>query len=555
MDREVTAPPEALPRRFLDAILTIGTELSLPAVLRHIVEAACQLLDARYGALGVIGTDGRLSEFVHHGVDPDTVEAIGTLPEGRGVLGTLITDPKPLRLRDVGEHPDSYGFPANHPPMRTFLGVPIAGRGGAVFGNLYLAEKRDGRDFTDEDEEMVVGLAAAASVTIENARLLEESRQRERRLEALRAIASTMLEGVDAQTVLEVAAHHARRLAGADLVGIVFPREREHAASATLVVEVADGGAAERCRGLEMPTDRSFAGTAIATAEPVVTVDAASDARGAHPFVEESGLGPLIAVPMRVRGQPIGALVTANERGGREFTETDVEIMQTFSDQAAVVVEYARVERELERLAVMEDRERIARDLHDTVIQQLFATGMMLQSVEATVGDEGTSQRIGQAVENLDRTIRDIRSAIFALQAHGRSGGGLRVDVLKLANDASASLGFEPRVHFAGRIDTLPEELAADLLATLRESLANVAKHAGAKAVEVRLETDTEVTLSVTDDGRGVPADISDHAEGHGLRNMRARAERRDGRFTIGPAAGGGTRVEWVAPLPLPRSR
>ena len=368
------AGPQSL-RQLLDAVVAVGSGLDLPTMLRRITELAIDLVDARYGALGVLDETGtKLSQFITVGVDDDVHAAIGHLPEGHGILGLLIVDAKPLRLPDLNEHPDSFGFPPNHPEMRSFLGVPIR-VGDQVFGNLYLTEKQSGEVFTDVDEELVVGLAAAAGVAIENARL------------------------------------HAR----------------------------------------------------------------------------------------------------------------------------------------VAELALFEDRERIARDLHDTVIQRLFATGLSLQGTGPLIqrDPETAMARIDSAVDDLDETVKHIRTAIFALESSRPHEDSIRDRVLALCREAAGALGFDPRVLFDGPIDSaVPEDVGADLLATLREALSNVARHAGASRVDVSLQVTTEVlTLWVTDDGSGMPA--VRRAGGHGLTNMAARARRHGGDLEVTPVDPSGSALCW----------
>jgi signal transduction histidine kinase len=371
------AGPRSL-RELLGAVLAVGSDLDLAATLRRIVEAAIELVDARYGALGVLDPTGtRLAQFITVGIDEETHKKIGALPEGHGILGLLILDAKPLRLPDLREHPDSFGFPPHHPPMHSFLGVPIRVRD-EVFGNLYLTDKTSAEVFTDVDEELVIGLAAAAGVAIDNARL--------------------------------------------------------------------------------------------------------------HSRVQE--------------------------------------------------------------FALVEDRERIARDLHDTVIQRLFATGLSLQGTARLVHTDANAavRRIESAVDDLDLTVKHIRSAIFGLEASRTTpSNGLRDRVLALGREAAGPLGYDPKIYFDGPVDAaVNEEIAADLLATLREALSNVARHAHASEVEVELVVTSDLTLRVIDDGLGPPS--ADSTRGHGLKNMAARAERYGGRFDIRPGTRRGTVLEWVVP-------
>jgi signal transduction histidine kinase len=371
------AGPRSL-RQLLDAVLSIGSDLDLPAMLDRIVSAAAELVDARYGALGVLDETGtRLAQFITVGIDEAGRRRIGSLPEGHGILGLLILDAEPLRLPDLNQHPDSFGFPPNHPPMRSFLGVPIRLRD-HVFGNLYLTDKTTDDVFSEVDEELVIGLAAAAAVAIENARL------------------------------------HAR----------------------------------------------------------------------------------------------------------------------------------------LSELVLVDDRERIARDLHDTVIQRLFATGLSLQATSRLIraDPDAAAARVEAAVDDLDTTVKHIRSAIFGLESTRTMEDGLRSRVLSLTRDATRSLGFEPRVLFDGPVDSrVPSLIAAELLAVLREALSNVGRHAAANRVDVEVVVGADVVLRVTDDGIG-PSD--DGGTGNGLPNMDTRAERLGGTFELRRGERGGAIVEWRVPLP-----
>ena len=368
------AGPRSL-RQLLDAVMTVGSDLDLEAVLRHIVESAVSLVDAHYGALGVLDESGsRLAQFITVGMDDETYRSIGALPKGHGILGLLIVEPRPIRLPDLAEHPDSYGFPPNHPPMKSFLGVPVRVRD-QVFGNLYLTDKTTAEVFSDIDEELVVGLAAAAGIAIENARL--------------------------------------------------------------------------------------------------------------HLRVQE--------------------------------------------------------------LALLEDRERIARDLHDTVIQHLFATGLRLQGAARLAQRPEVIERITQSVDDLDLTVKHIRTAIFGLEASGRAAGGLRQRILSLTAEAAGALGFDPHVVFDGPVETVSEEVAVELLTVLREALTNVARHAHASRVAVEVAVNGTVVLRVVDDGKGLPE--GRRGGGRGLLNMDARASRLGGTMSVRAAPGSGTALEWRVPV------
>jgi nitrate/nitrite-specific signal transduction histidine kinase len=376
----VTEPTYAGPRslrQLLDAVMTVGADLDLGTVLRHIVESAVSLVDARYGALGVLDESGtRLNQFITVGMDDETYHAIGTLPEGHGILGLLILEPKPIRLPDLHEHPDSYGFPPNHPPMKSFLGVPVRVRD-QVFGNLYLTDKTSAEVFSDVDQELVVALAVAAGVAIENARL--------------------------------------------------------------------------------------------------------------HVRVQE--------------------------------------------------------------LALLEDRERIARDLHDTVIQRLFATGLSLQGAARLSERPELTERITNAVDDLDLTVKQIRTVIFGLEMSRRSATGLRQRVVSTTMAVAGPLGFDPHVVLDGPLDTVPETIATELLAVLHEALTNVARHAHASRADVVVEVvaSGEVVLRVADDGQGLPEHLREG--GRGLRNMETRASRLGGTMRAEPGPESGTIIEWRVAL------
>jgi two-component system, NarL family, sensor histidine kinase DevS len=368
-------------RRLLDAVMEVGSELSLPVVLRRITETATELVDAQYGALGVLDVSGtRLAEFITVGIDQAGASRIGHLPEGHGILGLLIADPKPLRLPDLNAHPDSFGFPPNHPPMTSFLGVPILLRN-EVFGNLYLTDKAEGDVFTDVDEELVVALAAAAGLAIENARL--------------------------------------------------------------------------------------------------------------HQHVGE--------------------------------------------------------------MALLEDRERIARDLHDDVIQRLFAAGLSVQSTAQMSTQRVVRDRLEQTVADLDVTIRQVRNTIFQLSHRPADEASVRADIIAVCTEATRSLGFDPLCQIRGPVDSaVSSTIAGHLILALREALSNVARHAAASKVDVFVAVaDGRLTLQVSDDGVGVPTDAI--GRGSGLANLLRRAKSLGGTFEIDAAPDIGTTLRWTAPLDADR--
>ncbi|MEU5419009.1 GAF domain-containing protein [Streptomyces sp. NPDC020667] len=523
-------------RGLLDAVMSVGHGLELPQVLRGIVEAAVTLTDAEYGALGVVGDGQRLSEFLPVGMSDELTARIGRTPCGQGILGELIRNPEPLRLTDLSRHPHSYGFPEHHPPMRSFLGVPVRVRD-EVFGNLYLTEKRSGV-FDEDDEAVLSTLSIAAGVAIDNARMYHESRRRERWLEALGEITRSLLSGTGADRALGAVAERAMEGADADRAAVLLPAPA--AAPGELRVEVAHGLDADRLRGRTVPAEGSPSGTAARAGEPVVAADAS--------FGGAVG-GPAVAVPLQTGSGDRGALWLSRVSGRPAFDDTEVRLISGFAGQAAIALELAQRRAESEELAVLHDRDRIARDLHDLAIQRLFATGMTLQSATRLIERPEAAERVGRAVDDLDTTIRIIRSTIFGLRTSGDGSGGteLRRRMAETAQGASRTLGFAPALRIDGPVDTdVPDELAAQILAVAAEALSNAARHAGARRVDIVLSVDGQVTLTVADDGVGIGA--VPHTGG--LANMRSRAELHGGALSVESPASGGTRIVWRVPLP-----
>jgi signal transduction histidine kinase len=527
-------------RGLLRATQTVTSGLSLPVVLRRIAEAARELAGARYAALGVLAPEGGLAEFVHVGMDQELAARIGHLPEGKGLLGALIEDPRPIRLTCIADDPRSCGFPPDHPPMTSFLGVPIRVRD-EVFGNLYLAESVRG-EFTADDEELIKALAATAATVIDNARLYEAARERGEWLQASAAIARRLLSAdLDELDSLRLIAEHSRDVAHADLVSVVLPDD-----DGDLRVEVAVGAAAEGICGLRMPREGSLSGRVYTTGTPLRM--AAPDERADLHASVPDGLdaGPLLVVPLVGSRTTHGVLSVVRLRGRSAFTAEDLAMATGFANQASVALELARARSEQQRAALLDERERIAADLHDHVIQRLFASGLSLQALAATLGPGRATERVLATVADLDATISQIRTAIFALQQPAQAAArGLRGRVLDVVTEVTPALGFEPAVRFSGLLDTLPAALTDDLLAVLREALTNTARHAHATAVDVELTaTRDRVTLGVRDNGTG----IGDTTRRSGLANLRHRAEHHGGDLTVGSGRDG-TRLIWSVPV------
>ncbi|MFE2100764.1 GAF domain-containing protein [Streptomyces sp. NPDC059468] len=530
----------------LGAILSVGRELDLEQALRSIVEAAATLVDAEYAALGVIGPDGRtLSAFHTVGVTEQQITAIGSLPEGHGILGELIRNPEPLRLEKLSQHPASYGFPAHHPPMNSFLGLPIRVRD-QVFGNLYLTEKRGGLQFDEEDESVLATLAVAAGVAIDNARLYADSRLRERWLRANAEITHSLMSGSDRAEALDLIAERAREISGSALAAVAMPL----GGSRSLSVEIAVGVDAEAHRGLVLPLDETLMGAAFSAAAPVTSDDVTHDDRVSPEPPRFHGLGPAVAVPIGTgEGGVRGVVLLAREAGWPVYSGKETEMLLGFAAQAAIAMELAERRQDAQQIAVLQDRDRIARDLHDLAIQRLFATGMTLQSAGRFIEHPEASERVLRAVDDLDETIKIIRSAIFGLRTRqDATGTGLRARVVRVVGEAAPVLGVAPGVRMEGLLDTdVPREIADHVVAVLSEALANIARHAHAGRADVGLTTDgREVRLKISDDGVGIPAD----GRRSGLRNMAERAEQLGGLLEVTSPDSGGATLEWHVPLP-----
>ncbi|HYT27107.1 MAG TPA: GAF domain-containing protein, partial [Actinomycetota bacterium] len=514
--------------RLLETGLALSSELSLPAILQRIVDLAAEITRARYAALGVLGPDGTITEFITTGVTAAERAAIGPLPVGRGILGVLIDDARTLRLRAIADDPRSVGFPPNHPPMRSFLGAPVAARG-TVFGNIYLTGKQGADEFDADDERALEVLAAQAGVAIENARLYEEAHHRAQRLEAIRAITAAILAGTELDAALDLVARHARELVGADLTVIATPAE-----GGTLALEAADGEHAAELRGTAFPVQGSVSGEVIRTGKVVVLADASADERVWQPIVRTGEIGPALFVPLAAAGRPFGTLMVANVVGGARFGEADVGLTETFAEQASVVLEHARLRRELERLAVLEDRERIAKELHDGAIQSLFAVGLGLQGTASLAGAADIRGRIEAAVEELDHVIRDLRSYIFGLRPGILADRQLDQALRQLVEEFQERTGIVAVAEIDPAVAAELAHRAADLVQLTREALSNVSRHADAPTCRVSLYADGggNGVLEIEDDGHGFDPDNPAHV-GHGMRNLRDRAQALGGHAEI----------------------
>lgn len=535
-------------RRLLQANRMITGDLALPVVLRQIVQAACELVHAPYGAMRVLAPGGGLELFIHVGMDEETVARIGRFPEGTGLLGASVEEPGPIRLADIATDGRSAGFPPNHPVMSSFLGVPIRVRD-EVLGNLYLTEL-DEDAVTAEDEELVSALAATAGVAIENARLFDESRRRQDWLQASTEVTRQLLSS-EGEEPLRVIARRVQQIADADAVNVVLPTQDGQ----RLMVEVATGAGAEQLTALSYPPENTVSGLVLDSGRPVLIGDMTEEAHIVH-LSELVPVGPLMVLPLVGTQRVRGALVVGRMEGRPRFTEADLEMATAFANQAAVALELADARVHQERIALLEDRDRIARDLHDHVIQRLFGAGLTVESVASGLGSDPRSCRLGQVVVDIDDTIRHIRTSIFQLRGPlGPQTGAVRAGLLTVAAEVAPLLGYDPRVRFAGPVDAvIPDAVLDDLLAVAREGLTNVARHAHASRIDIEVTVDGgELSLELTDDGIG----IGDTERRSGLANLRERAEQRGGALLLIsplpnpalPDTNGGTSLRWTIPL------
>lgn len=523
----------------IDAILAITSGLKLDATLRAIVHTAAELVDARYGALGVRGYDHRLVEFVYEGIDEETRHLIGSLPEGRGVLGALIEEPKPIRLDDISRHPASVGFPLHHPPMRTFLGVPVRIRD-EVFGNLYLTEKADGQPFSDDDEVLVQALAAAAGIAVDNARLFEESRTREAWIEATRDIGTQMLAGADPAMVFRLIAEEALTLMAGAATLVAVPLDDEAPACEVddlVIVEVA-GEISPAVKQMTVAVSGTSIGGVFHDRTPrrFDRLDLAVDGP-----VEP---GPALVLPLRAADTVAGVLVALRSADEQPFSDKQLDMMAAFADQAALAWRLATAQRQMREVEILTDRDRIARDLHDHVIQRLFAVGLTLQGAAPRARVPVVRESIYSSIDDLQEIIQEIRSAIFDLHAGPSRATGLRHRLDKVI-DQLAIPALHTTVQYTGPLSVVDTVLANHAEAVLREAVSNAVRHANATSLAINVSVEDDVRVEVVDDGVGISGDITES----GLRNLRQRADDAGGEFTVENMPTGGTLLRWSAPL------
>ena len=525
------------------AVLAVSSGLDLTATLQQIVAAAAELVDARYAALAVPGRDGQLDQFVYTGVDESTVGVIGPPPCGRGVLGVIIREGQPLRLDDVSTHPAFTGFPAHHPPMRSSLGVPILVRG-QVFGRLYVTEKNGGHGFTATDQTLVQAVAAAAGVAVDNARLYGLAERRQWWLLATAEIAADLLTSGDIGHALRLVATRAMDLTGSDTAVVYVPADPDRGAAAAgvgeLRVAVGVGLVTDRIVDTRVPVTGSTAGAVFTDQRPRTVPRLAYDPDGMA-----APLGPAVVVPLRSGEQLYGVLSVARRDGAAEYDEEEAPFAATFAEQAALALRGAAHRAALHELELVAERERIARDLHDDVIQRLFAIGLAMRGTQRAVGPQpAVVARIAEHQQHLQDVVRRIRATIFDLDPPPGQHP-LQRDLTALVTDLTRDTALHAMVTVAGPLDTLPPALAHHADVVLREAVSNAVRHSHATVLTVAVTLhDGQLTIQVTDNGVGIPPGITRS----GLRNLHERATGLHGSFTTSSPPGGGTRLTWTAP-------
>ncbi|WP_194820330.1 GAF domain-containing sensor histidine kinase [Nocardia sp. XZ_19_385] len=534
----------------VEAMLTVTSGLDLDDTLRAIVRTATSLVDARYGALAVLGHDMQVAQFLDEGMDEQVRGSIGKLPEGHGVLGAVFHRSKPLRLEDLTKHPESVGLPPGHPPMRTFLGVPVRIRD-EVFGSLYLTEKAGGQPFTEDDDVLVQALAAAAGIAVDNARLYESARTRQAWIEATRDIATEFLAGTESEQVLAHVVDHARTLTGshrAFLAGATGIQRRAGEVSELTLTQWSGPGTGHE--GWLVLTEGTALGEAFHRRTPLRFDDAGAIDLG----VPLADVGPVLILPLCTPDATLGVLVAVRPAGSAPYPDELVELTAAFTDQAALAMQLAGTQRRMRELDILADRDRIARDLHDHVIQRLFAIGLSLQAAEPQAQVPDVRQRISTGVADLQEVVQEIRTSIFDLHGGDAQTSRLQQRLEDAVRQQTSDTPLRGSLQVTGPLSVLEAELADHAEAVVREAVSNAVRHSGGSVVTVEISVDDNLTIVVIDDGWGIPH----HVIRSGLRNLEQRAEKANGEFIIGPAirpSGNpdelpGTRLCWSVPLP-----
>ena len=527
----------------LNAIAAVVAETDTGTLLRMVVTAAATLVEADYAAFAILGAQGNVVDLVAHGVGSEDAQQLGLLPERSGLLARLISANGVMRLDDVTLHAGATDFSPRHPRMGPLLGMPITTRE-VVIGVLYVTRTAGKPSFTWTDEAQLRALGVQAGIALANASAFEVGRRREDWLETLTAVATGLSAGRDLADVLPRVIGQARAIVDADFAALALPSEDPD----VLTVQYEDGVDAAHLMGSRLPVETSLTGTVLKTGKMIEITELRSDPRVAASHEGGYLFGPALFIPVGPPSAVRGVLVAFNRSGRSAFDRQSVAMLNAFAAQVAVSLELAEHRRDDTRLALVEDRERIARDLHDVVIQRLFAIGLTLEGASRSILEPDAGQQVVRAVDELDQTIKEIRTTIFGLQASaGADDPSLRARIIAVVEQSLQALGFVPSVRFDGLVDTtVPDRISDQLVAVLREALSNAARHARATRVEVLLAVDRDdVTLVVDDDGVG----ITDTGRRSGLRNMEVRAKASGGGLRLTNREPSGTRIEWRVPL------
>jgi signal transduction histidine kinase len=530
--------------QLLHVIVELSSDLDLDATLCRIVHAARQLTSAPYGAVAVRDPDGVLLSFVHEGIDNDTARRIGPLPVGKGVLSLSLLDTPALRLDDLTKDPAAVGFPHHHPPMKAFLGVPITIRG-AIFGNLYLTHDEPGRVFSESDEVAARALALAAAVAIDNARLFERERTSVKWMDASREITTALLSSVEPSlTPLRLIAERACALTEAEQAIVLVPVDADLPNDEVdeLVVSAAVGLNASEVIGQRIPVDASSSGAVFRSGEPLITEALSYPIHAFTDVGQRSG----ILMPLRTHDEVMGVIAVARSADQPPFDDSYLDLVSDFATHAAIALMLATGREHARQLTIVAERERIAHDLHDHVIQRLFAAGMALQGTVARVRSPEVTDRLNRTLDDLQTIIEEIRTSIFQLKTPLEPGGGFRHRLQRLVADLTEDRDIATTVRMHGPTTAIGGELAEHAEAVTAEAVSNAVRHSGASRLTVEVSVADMLTLDIIDNGCGMPVD---NPRRSGLANMSYRAEQVGGRCEITNPPEGGTRVHWIAPL------
>ncbi|WP_084022089.1 sensor histidine kinase [Mycobacterium avium] len=531
--------------KLLRVIAEIGAGLDLDATLHRIISAARELTSAPYGALAVRDRHANLISFVHEGMDAETVRRIGHHPVGKGLLSLSLLDTPALRMDDLTAHPAAAGFPEHHPAMRAFLAVPITIRG-AVFGNLYLTHVDEARVFSDADEMAARALAFAAAVAIDNAQVFERERMSVKWIEASREITTALLSRTEPhRRPMQLIAERACALTDAEQAIVLVPADPEQPGNPevdTLVVSAAVGLPAADVLGQRVPVRGSTSGAVFKSGEPLIT----DEFRYPIQAFTDAGRRPAIVMPLRARDEVVGVIAIARGTEQPPFDESYLDLVRDFATHAAIALALAAAREDARQLAVLADRERIAHDLHDHVIQRLFAAGMDLQGTLARARSPEVADRLNRTLDDLQTIIEEIRTTIFALRSPAAVAGDFRHRIQRVIAELTENRDLVTTVRMDGPMTAVGAELAEHAEAVTAEAVSNAVRHSGASRLTVQIGVADMFTLDVIDNGRGI---ASGNTRRSGLANMTRRAEQLGGSCEISSPPGGGTRVHWTAPL------